>query len=580
MTTAKLFILFLIGTFSLIELRATEILGGTIRYEFTGNQKYKVIGVVNRNCSSTPLSIPVFKIYAGSLSYTLTASRTLIEDITPRCSKSTSPCNPANTTAKDGVEQHTFEATVDFSAAPYNQFYTKGQCEVVFSMETCCRSFNLTTVTANQFYIEAMLNLCVLGNSLSNSTSKVKTETSLKMCCNVPYAYNLSYSDPDIDSVVYSLQTPKKSKDSFEQFVSPFTVDIPLTPFCVPSGVSCTPLPNAKPPRGIWFDATTGDMILTPSNCNEHAIVSIKACEYRKINGVSVLVGFTSTEINVEVVICSDNNPPTIPTNNKQTVCEGNKLCFTIQSKDVRTLKQTTDDTTQLTWNNGIPNATFTIVDPTAREKEAQFCWQTKLGDARDNPYQFTVTATDDFCPNPAKVNKGFIITVKPRAKMHAKYTKMAGNKLVFEGVNSSNGPYNYEWTIADTLYKTFKQKDSFTFKDTGTYRIKILVNNMPLNCPTIYYDTVHMDGTITTGIHSLNNIRASVYPNPSNQTITIDLPSNHGVSQMKIWGSDGKLIYAGEFSNTLNIGAYAQGVYFLELIGEAQHQFLKIIKS
>ena len=580
MTTTKLFFLFLISALSLFELRAAEILGGSIRYESLGNQKYTVIGVLNRNCSGTPLSIPVFKIEAGSLSYTLTASRTSIEDVTPRCSKTSSPCVPSNTTTNDGVEQHTFETTVDFSVAPYNQFYTQGQCEVMFSMAAFHRSYNLTTVSANQFYIEAMLNLCILGTSLSNSTSKNKTETAIKMCCNVPFAYNLGYSDPDIDSVIYSLETPKKSKDSFEQFLSPFSASIPMSPFCVPSGVSCTPLPNAKPPRGIWFDANTGDLVLTPTNCSEHAVISIKARDFRKINNKMELVGYTTTELNVEVVICSDNNPPTIPTSNKQTVCEGNKLCFTIQSKDARSLKQTTDDTTQLIWNNGIPGAVFAIVDPTAREKEAQFCWQTQLGDARDNPYSFTVTATDDFCPNPARTNKGFIVTVKPRATMYAKYTKQAGNKLVFEGVNGSSISNIYEWTIADTLYKTFNQKDSVSFKDTGTYIIKIVVNNYPRNCPTTYYDTVHLDGSITTAVHSLSVLNARIYPNPASQSITIDLPMNHGISDIKLWSSDGRLIYSGAYAITLDISAYSKGVYMLELIGEEQHQFLKVIKS
>ena len=163
---------------------------------------------------------------------------------------------------------------------------------------------------------------------------------------------------------------------------------------------------------------------------------------------------------------------------------------------------------------------------------------------------------------------------------MYAKYTKQAGNKLVFEGVNGSSISNIYEWTIADTLYKTFNQKDSFSFKDTGTYIIKIVVNNNPLNCPTTYYDTVHMDGSITTAVHSLNVLNARIYPNPANQSITIDLPPNHGINQMKVWSSDGRLIYSGAYTNTLNISAYSKGVYMLELIGEEQHQFLKVIKS
>jgi hypothetical protein len=52
--------------------------------------------------------------------------RTGIRDVTQRCSSSSNPCNPKNTygTGK-GVEEHTFEATIDFTKSPLNSLLTK-----------------------------------------------------------------------------------------------------------------------------------------------------------------------------------------------------------------------------------------------------------------------------------------------------------------------------------------------------------------------------------------------------------------------------------------------------------------------
>jgi hypothetical protein len=162
----------------------------------------------------------------------------------------------------------------------------------------------------------------------------------------------------------------------------------------------------------------------------------------------------------------------------------------------------------------------------------------------------------------------------------------MAGNKLYFNVPDTINGGYSFDWSIRDSanasnrLYRSYKRNDTFTFSDTGKYYITLTINGFSLNCPTTYLDTVYMDGAITTAVHSVNRLNARIYPNPANNSIIIDLPTNHGVNTMKLWSSDGRLIYSGNYSNTLDISNYSKGVYMLELIDEEQHQFLKVIKS
>ncbi len=572
---------------------ATDIIGGSLRYEALGKQKYKLIGTINRDCSGEPLDVFYFRIFSKDLDLNLVATRVAIKDITNYCKGKSTPCSPQNTKNGDGQEQHVFETIIDFSKAPYNDFYNSNNCEVNFAMEACCRTNKVTTMsTAGNFYLDAMLNLCNLGKDAENSTSTVVPATFSELCTNLPFTYNYGYFEKDLDSLLHTCEIPIKGIGFDEKYSGSFSSNFPLSPYCLPPGIiNCKPLTNAKPPRGFYFESNTGDMIFTPTSGGEKALIKIKTSEYRLIDGLIKNVGYSTMEIYVKMVACSDNNPPTIPTRKKYSVCEGDNLCFTIQCRDTRTINATIDDTTYLTWNKGIPstNCKWTINDSTAREKSALFCWQTQLGDAKPYEYQFSVYVTDSNCNIPLGTAQAFLINVEPRAKVNRQYIKMAGNKLYFNLPDTINGGYSFDWTIRDSantgarLYRSYKRNDTFTFADTGKYYVTLVINSMSLNCPTTYLDTVYMDGSITPpplNLYAYSLTQARVYPNPSKQSITIDLPTNHGISNMKLWGSDGRLIYHGEYFNTLDISNYAKGVYFLELIGEAQHQFLKIIKS
>jgi hypothetical protein len=141
-------------------------------------------------------------------------------------------------------------------------------------------------------------------------------------------------------------------------------------------------------------------------------------------------------------------------------------------------------------------------VDPKAREKEALFCWQTKVGDARPNAYTFTATAKDDNCPRPASANKGFTVTVKPKARAKRQLEVLDCGKFRFtswpaDTVNYNVKNYRYQWTIRDSLntgtplFFGFNKRDSIKFKRGGKYIIEHQITNPPYNCPSIYTDTV-----------------------------------------------------------------------------------------
>lgn len=502
-------LLFIIGFFSGLQTAsACDVINGSdIQFRHISRYKYHVKFILYHQCVCQLHIFPKFTISCNSYSYTITPPRTSVRDITPVCSNGQPPCtNGGYGGSRYGIEEHIFEDTIDFEKSPYNNILNNNCCEVLFRVAQPWGLVGTTTSTTT-YGGEAMLNICTSGTK-GNNTPTISTIPMSFMCCNQPFTFNNGvFENFEFDSLAFELVEPLSSSFGPVTWFAPLNKDIPLTPYCPPNPgtVNCRALPNAKPPRGFYFDTETGDMVLTPTKCDESGPVAIKVTEFRRDSASKkmVRVGYVRRDIYVTVVTCSDNNPPVIEANNKWSVCEGNKLCFKIKGKDDPYLpKQTVPDTVDMTWNFAIPGATFKILDTAAREKEAEFCWTPKVGDARNMAYSFAVTAKDDACPRPAYTVKGFNIKVNPKARAKRTYDILDCGKFRFtswpaDTINYNQKNYIYKFTIRDStnsgvpVYVGQKRRDSLFFKRGGKYIIEHEITNPPFNCPTIYSDTV-----------------------------------------------------------------------------------------
>ncbi|MCC7299435.1 MAG: hypothetical protein IT244_13960, partial [Bacteroidia bacterium] len=503
----------LLSTFSY--LQASHMMGADMSYRCLGKGKYHITAKVYRDCRGISFNGPDFGVWGGQNggngcgSYSMSISRTGIRDVTPRCSTQGKPCNPQNTGGTgEGIEEHTYEVTVDFNTSPLNNFVNKSTCcEVTFYIGQCCRNGAITTGPAgNDFWTTCMVNICNLPKTTNkcNSSPTLSNEPIGFLCCNQAYYFNNGAIDTiDYDSFSYSLAPGINSRPANSvNYTSPFSYQYPMTPYCIPpTNIKCTPNLKTDPPRGFFLDTASGDLIFTPTKCDEVGIVVIEITEWRRdsATGKYLMVGKTRRDIQLIVKDdCGYNKAPKIdgPTVNK--VCEGDKLCFDIKGTDETfTPFQTIPDTVQMKWNNGIPGATFTIKNPTDREKTAQFCWQTRVGQASDVAYSFTVTATDDHCPKPTYSIRGFKVRVNPRAFDTRKYTILKCGRFAYEATleDGFKGVAQYKWSFRDSngnneFYFSGKRTDTMTFKKGGKFIIVHTVNNSD-NCPTIYRDTV-----------------------------------------------------------------------------------------
>lgn len=137
---------------------------------------------------------------------------------------------------------------------------------------------------------------------------------------------------------------------------------------------------------------------------------------------------------------------------------------------------------------------------------------------------------------------------------------------------------------------------DSFAFAnggDTGVLSFHFYVKNYPgqgeitvrfsrATMPTEYKDvvikTVAWDPV---SINALKTTISKIMPNPSSSSVRIT-NSEVGRSDMRIYSSEGKLVYEGAFSETadVDIRAFASGVYTIMLRGEAAVSVGSFIKE
>ena len=501
-------------------LKADHVMGADMSYVCLGSGKYKLIIKFYRDCrgAAAPTSWSLLYWYAGNNQgmstsrYSLGMTRTGIRDITPRCSTASSPCSPTNTNyTGDGVEEHTYEASFDISKAPFTGLgIGTTYCDLTFAYNQCCRNAAITTgATWADFWTTATINVC----NVNKSKNKCNTSPTLSnvpigyACCNQAYYYNNGAIDTiDYDSLSYSMAAALSGvPNTSVPYTSPYSYQYPVTPYCVPpTSIKCAPNTKTKPPRGYSMDTGTGDLIFTPTKCDEVAVLVLVITEWRRdTNNVWRWVGKTRRDMQIVVKDdCGYNNAPTIEGPYSYKVCEGETIKFKVSSDDETfSPYQKVPDTTTMKWNKGIPGAKFTLAKkadwPEKRKAYADFEWTPSVGMASDVAYSFTVTVSDEHCPKPSTSIRAFKVKVNPRAFSKRTYTKLKCGRFAMAATvgASFKGAPSFKWSVRDSMGKSeifysTKKSDTMKFYRGGKYIIVHTVNNAE-NCPTIYRDTV-----------------------------------------------------------------------------------------
>jgi len=364
-STTKLFFIsvFLIFTGSYSSLACHQ--GGfELRYTHLNGANYRVQCTFFRDCFGITLAALTLNVSSFSCGITQTYAMTQVpnsaREVTFPCTGHVSSCNGGN---EIGIESVVYQVDIILNSCP----------DWIMSVSDCCRNGAITTLqlSALDLVVEARLN----NSSDHNSSPVFTTDPFFTSSINEDFIFNNGAIDPDGDSLVYNLITPRSSLNSYYSYNTGFTSQQPFQ--SVPD---------------VSLNHSTGDFYMHPTT-SQVGVVVYEIQEFR--NGQ--FIGSVTRDVINFILPNYTNKTPHLTGVNGTAVYQaaaqpGQELCFNILSDDA----DVTDALT-LDWNHSINGASFTVNN--ALHPEGMFCWTPSWSDVRTQPYFFTASVKDNGCP-------------------------------------------------------------------------------------------------------------------------------------------------------------------------------------
>lgn len=399
------------------EAKASHAMGADLTYQCLGGNVYKVRLSFYRDCIGIPAPLNVYvNVKSTSCGKNLGVTCNPVpgtgQEVTYLCPTSTSTCNGGTFT---GIQEWVYEGVITLP----------NECpDWEFSYTLCCRNAAISTISnpgGSTFYLYARLNN--VGGVCNNAP--IFTNKPVPFAClGQQLFFNHGASDPDGDSLAYTLITPKQTATTNVLYNAPYSATNPI----------------ASNPA-FQFNNANGDVSFTPTQL-QVTVMAVLVSEYR--NGQ--LIGSVVRDIQVTVLNCA-NDLPTLTgingTNNYNiSVCANQPLCFNVFSNDVNAGQQIS-----LQYNNGIPGATFS--QSGSPFPTGTFCWTPGTDDISPNPYCFTLQAKDNACPYNGANTYSYCVTVKGLVVDAGADQQIACNDLatISANVTGSGGPFTYLWS-------------------------------------------------------------------------------------------------------------------------------------
>jgi hypothetical protein len=489
-------------------------IGADITYRYLGSNKYYVEMSVLRDCRGIALNSITFGWYAGKGGNTSCGTGTLsnfkrvkITDISLVHSTRNMPCNPPNSAGGEGIELHTYTDTLDISKSPFAAVINNSACtELSLYVSKCCRSGAINTGSANQdFFATATLyirNIAKCPKQSNTSPYFQRTYPGFN-CCNMPTYWSLGAVDSiDRDSLSFQLAAGIQSlPNSSISYSTPFTYQYPLTPYCPPTAgkVDCTPNINTDPPRGFFLNTKTGDLVYTPTKCDQTGVVAIEISEYRRDSAGNMLL-IAKNRRDAQVITkddCGYNKTPKISGNFDLNVAAGGTICQTFTIEDALfTPQQTSGDTILVDWagSSNEPSWKFTRDSLNSNKGQLEFCWKTKPAVYSEFPYTFTIRVNDNHYPKPSVSMRTFSVLIQPLDTASiASQTNLicAGAKLSASLKRGDKSKASFSWVLRDSATQktiTTSSLSEFNVKylKKGVYEVQLNVSH-----PKYAYATV-----------------------------------------------------------------------------------------
>jgi hypothetical protein len=441
---------------------ASHFMGFDLTYSCIGPNQYRIVLKAYRDCRgiSMPGTFSVnYRSASCGVNATITLARTGFSDITPLCPSQTSACGGSGAY---GVELHTYQGTLTLPP---------GCNDWILSTSSCCRNnmiTNLTNPGSNNIYVETRINNTV---NPCNSSPVFASEPTPFTCVNQTVRYQQLATDPDGDSLVYSLVNCQNGSGSNVTYAAGFSGVNPLT---VP----------------ISLDPLTGELTFT-ANTPQVAVICVRVQEFR----AGILIGEIIRDMQFVIQNCSNILPDLSGLNGSATVfdtatCAGSTMCFDVLGSDLNASNNITMSA------SGLPaGATFTVTG-TGNNQVGRFCWTTTV--ANIGTHVFSVNVRDDACPIPGQNSRAYtlIILPNPNPPVNAgpDVDLCAGSSAILTATSAAPNAQTYTWSPPLGLSTTNGPVTTATPTGTTNYTVQLQ----------------YSDGCVST-----DDVRVTVLPDP-----------------------------------------------------------------
>ena len=322
---------------------ASHIVGGELFYDCLGGNQYQVTLKIYRDCNSTGAqydpNLPV-TVFDGNDNQLTTFTIAFPGSVTLPVNFNNNPCItvPSNICIEEAIYQKT--VTLPPSTTGYTLAYQR-----------CCRGPNVTNLLVPDDQGLTLIGEIPPSNFITcNSSPRFTNIPPLLLCNNATLQFDHSATDPDGDSLVYSLCTPYQGGSSFDPAPNPAA---PPPYNLVNWGATYSAI-NPFGNGTISINPNTGWLQATPQSVGLYA-VGICVSEYR--NGVFISTtrrDFLFRVLDCQIDLIADIRPQEdLPT--FVSFCQGSTITF----------KNDSFGATSYQWDFGVPGGTSTAFEPT-----------------------------------------------------------------------------------------------------------------------------------------------------------------------------------------------------------------------
>ncbi len=173
---------------------------------------------------------------------------------------------------------------------------------------------------------------------------------------------------------------------------------------------------------------------------------------------------------------------------------------------------------------------------------------------------------------------KELALLFEPLVTVEAGFTFIA-DELKVDFTNTSTGAASYDWDFGDET-RSQQENPSHSYAGIGTYEVTLKAISGSNSASDIQEVTV--TSTVGIGVSDLDT--PLIYPNPTNGFVSVNLDKDAGSSTIKIFASNGSLIYANKVQGRdlykIDLSSYESGVYILSVEDQLRTYRQSIVKE